>query len=213
VSYVRSGLAIVFALAVISVPFALINSGFTMIGMSTDETLHTLLRLCALLGISFLFLQIVTGAFRPALRRVFKPRVLHKVHTAFGIAGLSFILAHFILLIPSIGEHWAALNHGFFVLGPIMLFVLFVTVTTALVLRRMMPNLWNQLHVLNYAIFAVAIVHALGIGTQAGLLATKLILAGYVLIALAGFAYRASSPEWRRRRSLPLVRVRSGRNT
>jgi DMSO/TMAO reductase YedYZ heme-binding membrane subunit len=212
VSYVRGGLAIVFALAVVAVPFALINSGFSMIGMSTDETLHTLLRLCALLGISFLFLQIVTGAFHPALRRIFKPRVLYKVHTAFGVAGLSFILAHFILLIPSIGEHWAALNHGFFVLGPIMLFVLVVTVTTALVFRRMLPNLWNQLHVLNYIIFTVAIVHALGIGTQSGLLATKLILAAYVLIAVAGFAYRASSAEWRSRRSLAWARVRSGRN-
>lgn len=101
------------------------------------------------------------------------------------------------------------LNHGFFVLGPIMLFFLLITISTALALRKKLPRLWNQLHLLNYSIFVIAVVHSLGIGTQTSLAAARAIWAAYLLIAVAGFAYRASSPEWRRRRSLSWVRVRA----
>ncbi|MCL5734388.1 MAG: hypothetical protein M1274_02180 [Actinobacteria bacterium] len=208
-SYARRTLATLFVLAVIGIPFALINSGFGAIGTGTDETLHTLLRMSALLAISFLFLQIATGAFRPALRRLFSLRALQGAHTSFGIVGLVFVFAHFFLLTPSVAEHWSMLNHGFFVLGPIMLFFLLITISTALALRKKLPRLWNQLHLLNYSIFVIAVVHSLGIGTQTSLAAARAIWAAYLLIAVAGFAYRASSPEWRRRRSLSWVRVRA----
>ena len=204
-------LAVVFVVTVIAVPFALINSSFSMLGQGTDETLHTLLRVSALLGFSFLFLQIVTGAFRPALRRVFKPRTRYRAHTAFGLAGLAFIVCHFVFLIPSLGEHWAKLNHGFFVLGPIMLFVLLLTISTALVLRRLLPGAWNRLHILNYVVFTVAAIHALGIGTQTTMLATRLIFAAYLMAAVAGLAYRASSPSWRSKFLPAPVRVRAPR--
>ena len=111
--HARRAVAALFAIAVVAVPFALINRDFAMLGQGTDETLHTLLRFSALMGISLLFLQIVTGAFRPALRRVFKPRNLQRFHNAFGLSGLALIVCHFAFLVPSIGEHWADLNHGF----------------------------------------------------------------------------------------------------
>ena len=202
--------AVLVALAVIAVPFALINSDLAMIGTGLDETLSTLLRLSALLGISLVFLTIVTGTFQPALRRAFRPSALFSVHEAFGVAGLAFILAHFTLLIPSLGEHWSELNRGYFVLGPITLFVLVVTVSTALVFRRRLPHVWYKLHVLNYVVFTAGVVHALGNGTHADFLATKLIFAAYLLVALFGLIYRASSPEWRRRLSLAGERPRIG---
>jgi len=202
-------LAFLFALAVIAMPFALINKAFAMLGQGTDETLHTLLRFCALLGISLLFLQIVTGAFRPLLRKAFHPRTLQRFHTGFGLAGLAFVLCHFVFLIPSLGEHWANLNHGFFVLGPIVLFVLLVTISTALALRRIFRATWSKLHVLNYVVFTVGVIHAMGIGTQGGMLAGRIVLAVFLAVLLAGFTYRASSPQWRRRFVARPVRVRS----
>jgi DMSO/TMAO reductase YedYZ heme-binding membrane subunit len=207
----RQGLAILFVLAVVAAPFALINKDFAMLGMGTDETLHTLLRFCALMGISLLFLQIVTGAFRPILRRMFRPRTVQSFHTAFGLTGLALIICHFVFLIPSIGEHWANLNHGFFVLGPIMLLVLLTTITPALLLRRTHPAVWSRLHVLNYLVFTVGLIHAMGIGTQGSALSGRILFAIYLVVGLSGLAYRASSPAWRNRFVLAPARARNGR--
>lgn len=205
----QKAIAAVFALAVLAVPFALINKGFSMLGMGTDETLHTLLRFCGLMGINLLFLQIVTGAFRPVLRRIFRPATVQGFHTAFGLTGLAFVTCHFVFLIPSIGEHWANLNHGFFVLGPIMFLVLLTTIGTALLLRRSHPAIWSRLHVLNYVVFTVALVHAMGIGTQGSTAGGRAVLAVYLAIGVAGLAYRAASPAWRHRFVPSLVRQRS----
>ena len=195
----KQGLAISFVLAVSAAPFALINKDFAMLGTGMDETLHTLLRFCALMGMSLLFLQIVTGAFRPILRRSFRPKTVQSFHTGFGLAGLAFIICHFVLLIPSIGEHLANLNHGFLVLGPVMMLVLLTTISTALLLRRTHPAVWSRLHVLNYAVFTVGLIHAMGIGTQGSALTGRVLLAVYMAIGLWGLAYRASSPAWRHR--------------
>jgi DMSO/TMAO reductase YedYZ heme-binding membrane subunit len=205
------GSAIFFVSVVLAAPFALINKGFSMLGMGTDETLHTLLRFCALMGISLLFLQILTGAFRPRLSRLFKWKTVQAFHTSTGLLGLALIICHFVLMIPSIGEHWANLNHGFFVLGPIMLLVLVTTISTALALRRSYPGLWSRLHVLNYMVFTVGLVHAMGIGTQGSALSGRIVLGVYLVIGLAGLVYRARSAAWRRRFVPATVRVRNGR--
>jgi hypothetical protein len=197
--------------AVLAAPFALINKDFSMLGMGTDETLHTLLRFCALMGLSLLFLQIVTGGLRPILRRLFRPAAVQSFHGAVGVAGLAFIVCHLVLLIPSIGEHWAGLSHGFFVLGPIALAVLLTTIGTALVVRRTHPLLFSRLHVLNYLVFIVAVAHATAIGTQGSTPGGRALLYVYLLVALSALAYRASSPAWRHR--LVSVRTDGGRSS
>jgi len=80
---------------VVAVPFALLGSDLSGIGKGSDETLHTLTHLAALPAISFIFLQIVTGAFRPILRRFYDARTLQSMHVTFGLLGFSFALAHF----------------------------------------------------------------------------------------------------------------------
>ncbi len=204
----RIFLALICVLAVLAVPFALLNSDLSNIGAGMDETLHTLSRLAALLGMCALFLQIMTGAFRPVLRRYFRPKRLQLTHTSFGVVAFSLLVAHFALLIPSLGEHWGMLNHGSFVLGPIMLFTLLVALAAAL-LRRFLPQVWSRLHVLAYVVFTVGMVHALAIGTQTTMVAARVIFAVFIVLALAGLAYRASHPEWRRRVLPQVVRVRA----
>ncbi len=201
-------LALLVVLGVLAVPFILIGSGLSAIGQGKDETLHTLLRLAALLAISFIFLQIMTGAFRPQLRRYFNGKRLQSTHMFFGLAGFILAVGHFLLLIPSFWEHWGALNHGFFVLGPIALGLLLLTVSTAMLMRKI-PHIWNKIHVINYAIFAVGITHAMAIGTQGTTLAARIVLGIYAVLALAGLGYRASQPDWRRRMMPAAIRVRS----
>lgn len=194
--------------AIIVAPFVLINRDFALMRQDMDATLHGLLRFLALMGISLLFLQIVSGAFRPLLRRVFTASGLSQFHKGFGLAGFACIVGHFLFLIHSIGEHWAALNHGFFLLGPIMLFVLALSTVTALLIGHLRPDIWRRLHLLNYLVFAGGAIHALGVGTQTSMLATRLLFAFYLAVAAAGLAYRASSAEWRARMVTSPIRVR-----
>ncbi len=196
-------------LGVLAVPFILVGSGLSAIGQGKDETLHTLLQLAALLAISFIFLQIMTGAFRPQLRRYFNTKKLQSTHVFFGVAGFSLAVGHFLLLVPSLREHWDVLNHGFFALGPVALGLLLLTISTALMMRKI-PHIWNKIHVINYGIFAVGITHAMAIGTQGTLLGARIVLGIYAVLALAGLGYRASQPDWRRRMSLATLRVPRG---
>lgn len=211
VRYAPCALSIVSVMAVAAVPFALLNRHLALLGQGTDEALHTLLRFSALMGISLLFLQMAAGAFRPALRRVWSQKAFQRFHTGVGLAGLTFIVCHFAFLVPSIGEHWASLNHGFFLLGPAILFVLMVTIATALARRRLQPGIWARLHVLNYLVLTVGIVHALGIGTEATMFATWVIFVVFLMVELIGFLFRASFPEWRGRFKPSAVRARNSR--
>ncbi len=195
--------------AVVAVPFILVRTEFSLLGQGSDESLHMLTHLAALLAISFIFLQIVTGAFRPVLRRWFDSRRLQSMHVTFGSTGFGFALAHFGLLVPSLSEHWDAVNHGFFVLGPITAGVLIITISTAILMRKL-PGIWNKLHILNYAVFIVGVIHGLAIGTQGTMLATRIILVSYAALALAGLIYRVRMPEWRRRMAPAALRTRKG---
>ncbi len=142
---------------------------------------------------------------RPILRRFYDARRLQSMHVTFGLLGFSFALAHFAFLVPSIGEHWAAVNHGFFILGPVMALLLLATIRTAMLMRKV----WNKVHIFNYAVFIVGVVHGLAIGVQGTMLAMRIIFTAYAALALAGLTYRARSREWRRR--LMPVAVRVGR--
>ena len=197
-----------FVAAVVAVPFALINRDFSVAARNGHGTIQMLVWFLALMGISLLFLQVLTGAFRPVLRRVFAPRALNQFHKAVGLAGFALVAGHFLFLLPNIRGHWAASKHGFFVLGPIALFALAVTVATALMLGRLHPRTWIRLHVLNYGVFVVGAIHGLAIGTQTGTPAARVIFALYLALAAAGFVYRARAPEWRNR--LALSRVKTG---
>ena len=205
--HVWRGLADLFVAAVLVVPFVLINRAFSLATQSMDETFHMLLRFSALMGISLIFLQIMTGAFRPVLRRIFAPEALRVFHKGFGLAGLGFLILHFLFLLHGIRDHWAVLNHGSFLLGPVVLTFLTVTVVAALLLGRLPPVVWIRLHVLNYPLFVVGAVHGLAIGTQTHTLAARLVFAVYLALALTGLIYRASSPVWRKRLAPSLARV------
>ena len=112
-------------------------------------------------------------------------------------------------LLPLVQVLWVN-SHGFFVLGPIMLLVLVTTISTALALRRSHPGVWSRLHVLNYMVFTVGVIHAMGIGTQGSALAGRIVLGVYLVIGLSALAYRARSAAWRRRFVPAAVRARSG---
>jgi len=90
-----------------------------------------------------------------------------------------------------------------------MALLLLATIRTAMLMRKM-PKVWNKVHVFNYAVFIVGIIHGLAIGAQGTILAMRIIFGTYAALALAGLTYRARSREWRRRLMPAAVRVSKG---
>ena len=183
-------------LAVLAAPFGITAHHFATIFDSPDQTLLVLARLSSLIAMSFIFLEIVIGSFRPLLVKVYSPATLQRIHVTFGIAGLAFVLSHFILLIPELAEHYGESNKVLFLVGPVALVLLVLTVTTALLSRRFKGS-WRLLHLINYPVFVLAVAHGIVIGEDRSMLALRLLFGGFVVVVLIGLAYRASRPEWR----------------
>lgn len=93
-------------LVVIGAPFGITAHHFHTIYHTTDQALLVLARLSGLMAMSLIFMEIVTGSFRPLLVKIYPRAALHRAHIAFGIAGLAFIVSHFLLLVPDLTEHW-----------------------------------------------------------------------------------------------------------
>jgi|GEM_PF-974765 DMSO/TMAO reductase YedYZ heme-binding membrane subunit len=185
------------ALAILAAPFGLLAHHYGTIFANAENTLAVMSSLAALLAVSFLFLEVMIGSFSPLLVRVFKPARLRRVHIALGLIGLALALTHFVLLTPKLGEHFSTDNRVFFIAGPIVLVLLIFTIATALMSRKFL-RFWRSIHVLNYVILIIAIVHGLVIGDDAGMLALQLLFYGYLTFIFIGFVYRASDRGWRR---------------
>jgi len=185
------------ALAVLAAPFGLLAHQYGKIFSTAENALAGMASLAALVAVSFLFLEVMIGSFSPLLVRVFEPVRLRRVHIAIGLIGLALALAHFVLLTPKLGEHSSTDNRVFFIAGPIVLVLLIFTIATALMSRKFSWS-WRSIHVLNYFILVIAIVHGLVIGDDAGMLALRLLFYGYLTFIFIGFVYRASNRGWRR---------------
>jgi len=190
------------ALAILAAPFGLLALHYGTIFANAENTLAVMSSLAALLAVSFLFLEVMIGSFRPLLIRVFKPARLGRLHIALGLIGLAFALTHFVLLIPKLGEHFSTDSRTFFIAGPIVLVLLIFTISTALMFRRFASS-WRLIHLVNYVILVTAIAHGLVIGEDAGMLALKLLFYGYLTFVFLGLAYRATNPRWRQNLRLP----------
>jgi predicted ferric reductase len=153
-------------------------------GTATISATWTALRIIALYALTVLFLNIMTGAFRPVLARIFKPRALYKIHNSTGVAGFTLALTHGVLVIVY------GLWPGFSKLGPVALYILAATTFTIL-FRKFLKRSWRIIHRLNYAVFVVALIHAFQVGSELRDGAfLKTILFIYTALVAAGFVYR-----------------------
>lgn len=184
-----------FALVLLGVIIVAIPFGFTInafgVTVENPELSRALLgRLAALLAVSFLFLEIMTGSFRPLLARLFPRTWLYQAHVYFGLAGLGMVITHFVLLLPVLGNYDSGSQIAYMVLGTIASLLLLATILTALDLKKFKKT-WRWLHLFNYVVFFLAIIHALFLGGDRSLVAFKVILLVYGGLALAGLIYRA----------------------
>ncbi|MBN1632061.1 MAG: hypothetical protein JW990_20080 [Thermoleophilia bacterium] len=156
-------------------------------GNTSADALWTALRLVALEAFSLIFCNIVTGAFRPLLNRVFRGRAVQSCHTFTGATGFGLAIAHGIMVVifGISGYRVAPLW-----MGPAILAVLAVVIATAIA-RRRLRRAWRWIHRLNYVIFAAILAHAMMLGND--LIAQPLLRAClwvYATVVVVGFAYR-----------------------
>lgn len=143
------------------------------------------LRILALYALTLLFLNIMTGSFRPLLVKVFKGKTLLRLHNTTGVAGFCLALTHGILVIAN--DLWP----GFSKLGPVALYILAVTTFTVL-FRTFLKKSWRWIHRLNYAVFVVALIHAFQVGSDLRNGAfLKAVLVVYTSLVGTGFVYRS----------------------
>ncbi len=190
--------AILFCVAVIGLAFAIMGEEFGEAFSDADEAVDFLARLAGLLAVSFIFLEMMTGSFRPLLRRAFEGATLRTAHVTLGLAGLTFALGHFGMILPNWKDHWSTDNRVLLLFGPIILGLLIITIATALY-RTHLRKSWAWLHLLNYVLFTGAIFHGLIIGSEGQDLSMRIIYIIFLAGAVAGLAYRASFANWRAR--------------
>ncbi|MBN2027219.1 MAG: hypothetical protein JW854_10725 [Actinobacteria bacterium] len=153
-------------------------------GTASVDATWTALRILALYALTILFLNIMTGSFRPLLIKVFKPKLLYRVHNNSGLVGFSMAVAHMVLVIEF------GLWPGFEKLGPVALYV-FTATTIAILLRKYMKKWWRMIHRLNYAVFVIALIHAFQVGTDViDQTFIETILIVYAALVGLGFIYR-----------------------
>ena len=146
-----------------------------------------MLRIAALEAFTLIFLNIVTGSFRPFFNRVFKARSVQRIHVLTGVVGLSLALAHGITALVYGIEFY---NAGAVYIGPIMLAVLTVAIAAAL-MRRRMKNTWRWIHRLNYLVFAAVLGHGLILGYDLkSEVLLKVLFISYAAVVAAGLIYR-----------------------
>jgi predicted ferric reductase len=147
---------------------------------------NTAIRIFALYTLTIVFLNIMTGSFRPLLVRVFKARTMLRFHNTTGVVGFSMALTHGILVI--IYGLWP----GFSKLGPVALYILAVTTFTVL-FRKFLKKSWRWIHRLNYVVFVVALIHAFQVGSDVAYGGTflRVMLYVYTSLVAVGFVYRS----------------------
>ena len=178
--------AVVLALGALAVPPVLV----ALSGTAAVDATWTLLRIAALEAFTLIFINIVTGAFRPFFNRVFKARTVQRAHVATGLAGFALALAHGItVLVYGITGY----NTSAVYIGPIVLVVLTVAILAALARRRMKSS-WRWIHRLNYLVFASVLVHGLILGYDlVNEVLLKVLFIFYAAVVAAGLGYRIAS--------------------
>ncbi len=178
-------------------------------GGATQVPLFTAMRILGLEAFTLIFVNIVTGALSRWFYRLFKPRPLQRFHIACGAVGFLMALAHGAIVVAK--RYWSGHN-AIWVLGPITLVLLAVTIFVALD-RKRLPHIWRRIHQINYLIFTAVFVKAIVIGSdltsgKAYAVVLKVVFIVYVFIAALATAariwnYEVSAKKKRKRASMP----------
>ena len=180
-------IGICLAAAALAAPILVVGlspGGFSNVSFSA-------LRVLALLAFTLIFLSILTGAMRPEFYMVYKPTRVYWFHIATGALGFCLAIAHGVIVLVT--RHYVG-HSGVWIIGPIALGLLAVTIWAAIDKRRL-AHIWRVIHQINYVIFVGIFIKAVMIGSDVVTVDTtseimKSLLILYVVIAAGALAVR-----------------------
>lgn len=162
----------------------------------------------------------VVSARRPTARRLATRTVLQYVHRAAAGAGLAVLVLHVVTILADSYAHvgvtgaivpftasYRATAVGLGTLGGYLLIAAAVVgmLRTRFAASPRGVRTWRRLHSAGYAAWALAVVHGLTAGTDAGTLPVRLLLLGCVLAVGGALVYRLTAD-----RRVDLLRPRAG---
>lgn len=141
----------------------------------------------AMLGYALIFQNVMTGSAGLPFYRLYNAKHVSKYHMVTGLTGFTLALVHGIVILV---DRTMSVYNWVWILGPIALVLLAVTITTAL-LRKRFRKAWRRIHQANYLIFAALTVKALVIGSVINsTTALMIIVYVYAGLAVVGLCYR-----------------------
>ncbi len=152
--------------------------------------------LFGLYAITLVWFQVMLGSLLPLWRKIF-PKIF-LFHRAEGLFALLFALTHPSLLLVTVGlrsyiarDFVAPEQVKFLYFGYTALFIMLLTVTTALLMKRkILSRWWRKIHILNYVVFAAAWIHSYNLGSDVQSTGLKYLWFGYGLTVLIAIALR-----------------------
>ncbi len=182
-------------IAMIAVPLVLV-----LVWGGGGPAYGTALRIIALEAFTLMFASIMTGSQTRVMYRLFKPIRAYRFHIACGVAGFMLALAHGVIVLV---ERYFRGFSSLWVIGPVVLGMLAVTVFAALDKKRL-PRIWRRIHQINYVLFVAIFIKALLIGTDIKsplgyAVALKALFITYVAAAALAMAFRIRRGEAERR--------------
>lgn len=141
-------------------------------GLTVTEIAVAMFPLVGLYALSLVWTQVMLGSLMPLWKKIF-PNIFI-FHRTEGLFALIFAIAHPTLLAFGIGlgsylarDFISPAQEKFVYFGYTALFVMILTVGTAVLMRKkFISRWWRKIHVLNYLIFAAAWVHSWNLGSD-----------------------------------------------
>jgi DMSO/TMAO reductase YedYZ heme-binding membrane subunit len=184
---VLQGLFIITFVIMLALPVVLV----AVSGTATQAPWFTAMRLLGLEAFTLIFVNIVTGALARRFYRLYKARPFQRFHITCGALGFGMALAHGTIVLV---EHHYRGHNAIWVVGPVALAMLAVTIFVALD-RKRLPKVWRRIHQINYVIFIAVFIKAIAIGSDLTgssgyMLALKILFIVYAVVAALATAER-----------------------
>ena len=171
-------------------------------GITPEIRFYTLFRLFGLYALVFLWGQIMLGPFMQPLNRLYGKNWLY-FHRTQGLFALLLAFLHPPILYtayyvqtgtfnPMLAvEAYAGDQSMYAYLGMVALLLLLLTVFSAMMMRKpWMQKHWRKIHLLNYVVFLLVLVHALKLGSEIQVMPMQLLYWLMAVTFLLSVGYR-----------------------
>ena len=156
--------------------------------------LSSIIRLCALLAMTSMFISTIMTPFMVQLYKYFgKPFI--KVHHTFSITAIVLATVHpiaFSIQVANLGVFIPVLYpwYDFWLLaGRPALIIIYISLV-AVILRKKIPNSWRPLHALNYIALFFGYIHGILIGTDFQNLGILILFTIMVILSYMALIYK-----------------------